>query len=73
LRAITALPTDSSLVIPIVTISKRCAPRVAGAEPVPPTSHDFEAAAAICGAPEGNVLNCGSRPTSFHQPFSLAM
>src|SRR6516165_6700993 len=73
LRAMTALPVDSSFVIPMVSMSNRCAPRVAGAEPVPPTSHDFDPAAAICGAPDGNVLNWGSRPNSFHQPFSLAM
>ena len=73
LRAITALPADSSLVMPMVRMLKRCEPSTAGAEPVPPTSHDFEAAAATCGAPEAKVVNFGSSPASFHQPFSVAM
>src|SRR5919202_6165607 len=73
LRASTALPADSSLVMPMVRMSKRLAPSVAGAEPVPPTSQDLDAAAAICGAPDGKVVKLGSSPTSLHQPFSVAM
>src|SRR5919206_703278 len=73
LRASTALPADSSFVMPMVRMSKRLAPSVAGAEPVPPTSHDLDAAAAIWGAPDGKVVKLGSSPTSFHQPFSVAM
>src|SRR5689334_11748285 len=73
LRATTALPADSSLVMPMVRMLKRWAPSTAGAEPVPPTSHDLAAAAATCGAPAAKVENSGCRPTSFHQPFSVAM
>ena len=59
--------------MPMVRMLKRCAPSTAGAEPVPPTSQDFAAAAATCGAPAAKVENSGVSPTSFHQPFSVAM
>ena len=59
--------------MPMVVMLKRTAPRVAGTEPVPPTSQLFEADAAICGTPAGNVLKVGLRPTSAHQFFSVAM
>jgi len=72
-RTITALVFDSSLVMPIVIRPKRAAPSTAGTEPVPPTSQESACAAATCGAPAGKVANDGSRPTSFHQPFSVAM
>src|SRR6185503_15007853 len=68
-----ALPRDSSLLMPMVTMPKRTAPRVAGTDPAPPTSQLLEADAAICGTPAGNVLNVGLRPTSAHQCFSVAM
>ncbi len=73
LRTNSALPADSSLVTPMVLMPKRTWPSTAGTEPVPPTSHDFDAAAAICGTPAGNVEKTGFRPTSAHQPFSVAM
>ena len=47
--------------------------QIAGTEPAPPTSHDFDADAAICGTPAGKVLKLGFRPSSCHQPFSVAM
>src|SRR5690242_15867455 len=68
-RAISALIADCSLMMPMVRSFTRAAPRTAGAEPMPPTSHDFEGTAATCGAPEGKELNFGSSPTCFHQPF----
>ncbi|GJE03932.1 hypothetical protein GMJLKIPL_5889 [Methylobacterium isbiliense] len=67
-----ALAFDSSFVMPIVTMLKRTAPSTAGTEPVPPTSHDFDGAAAICGAPAGKVVKFGASPTSFHHPFTVA-
>ena len=67
-----ALPADSSFVKPIVLIPKRTCPNTAGTEPVPPTSQDFDADAAICGTPAGNVLNVGFKPSSAHQFFSVA-
>ena len=72
LRTKSALPTDSSLVMPMVLMPKRTWPNTAGTEPVPPTSHDFDAAAAICGTPAGKVENTGFKPTSAHQFFSVA-
>ena len=72
LRTSSALPADSSLVTPMVLMPKRTWPSTAGTLPVPPTSHDFEADAAICGTPAGKVLNTGFRPTSAHQFFSVA-
>ena len=42
-----ALPADSSFVIPMVLIPKRTYPKTAGTDPVPPTSHDLDADAAI--------------------------
>src|SRR5579864_5986846 len=72
-RAITTLAADSSLVIPIVRMLNRAAPSTAGADPVPPTSHDLEGAAATCGAPAGNVLKLGAKSICCHQPFSDAM
>src|SRR5581483_3635760 len=71
-RAITTLAADSSLVMPIVRMLKRATPSTAGAEPVPPTSQDLDAAAATCGAPAGKVLKLGFSPICSHQPFSLA-
>ena len=71
-RTSMALAFDSSLVMPMVRILKRTAPSTAGTEPVPPTSHDFAADAAICGAPAGKVEKVGVRPTSFHHPFTVA-
>ena len=73
LRTSSALPADSSLVTPMVLMPKRTWPSTAGTQPVPPTSHDFDAAAAICGTPAGKVENTGFRPTSAHQLFSVAM
>jgi hypothetical protein len=58
--------------MPMVRMLNLTAPSTAGTEPVPPTSHDFAAEAAICGAPAGKVENVGVRPTSFHQPFTVA-
>ena len=72
-RTISALPFDSSLVTPMVSRLKRAAPSTAGTEPVPPTSHDFDAAAAICGAPAGKMVNSARAqlpPTSL---FRVAM
>ena len=63
-----ALPADSSLVSPMVSRLKRAAPSTAGTEPVPPTSQDFDADAAICGTPAGKVLNVAFSPSSAHQP-----
>src|SRR6218665_3797742 len=72
LLTINALAADSSLVRPMVLMPKRIWPSTAGTEPVPHTSHDLAAAAAICGTPAGKMLNTGSRPTSAHQFFSFS-
>ncbi|MFZ9255120.1 MAG: hypothetical protein ACO22V_10475, partial [Hylemonella sp.] len=66
LLASRALPADSSFVTPMVWIPKRTWPNTAGTDPVPPTSQDFDAEAAICGTPAGKVLNTGLRPSSAH-------
>jgi hypothetical protein len=58
---------------PMVLMPKRTWPSTAGTPPVPPTSQDLDADAAICGTPAGKVENTGLRPTSAHQPFSVAM
>src|SRR5687768_8880936 len=62
-----ALPTrplaaDSSLVRPMVLMPKRTCPSTAGTDPVPPTSHDPAADAAIWGTPAGKVENSGASP-----------
>ena len=72
LRTSNALPADSSFVMPIVLMPNRTWPNTAGTEPVPPTSHDLDATAAICGTPAGKVLNTGFKPTSAHLFFSDA-
>jgi hypothetical protein len=72
-RTSSALPCDSSLVMPMVSRLKRTAPSTAGTEPVPPTSQDLDADAAICGTPAGKVLKVGFRPSSPHQFFSVAI
>ena len=72
LLASSALPADSSLVTPMVLMPKRTWPSTAGTPPVPPTSQDLDADAAICGTPAGKVENTGLRPISAHQPLTVA-